>query len=96
VLENGIIFTTPDTLQTGNGDAGTDTAFPVGGVDPGAWSKQLQVVFLPNGTAQLSNGTAQPALEIALQGSGGRPIILKLRSLTCTVTARNWGNEDQP
>lgn len=75
-LPKGIRFTTPDSPQAT--DDGAETSLPRGEVDQGMWSNNA-IVFLPN-------GTVQDDASLWFHAQGARPVGLRLRALTGSVT----------
>jgi prepilin-type N-terminal cleavage/methylation domain-containing protein len=85
-LPGGIVFTI-----NGRGDRGgddSDTAFPVGQVDPGQW--ETIAIFE-------ADGTAQEDVTITLSANdGSRPVVVSLRALTAISSAKMAPVEGQP
>jgi prepilin-type N-terminal cleavage/methylation domain-containing protein len=73
-LPKGVRFSTDKAPAAGGGD----TVLPPGSVSPSQWT--TVAVFLPD-------GTAREDVEIVFLSRGARPLVLKLRGLTGTVTS---------
>ncbi len=76
-LPSGVRFATPDQVQGGTMEVSGESSQPIGSIDPGSWT--TVTLFLPD-------GTAQDDVQVAFSGRGGRPLLLKLRSMTGAVT----------
>lgn len=92
VIENalppGIRFTLGDTAMNGNAPRDSDTALPVHGISSDQWTGI--VTFLPDGTAAGLDGNDSGEIRIIFQSRNAAPMLLKLRTLTGTVSARPY------
>jgi len=75
-LAKGVRFRRADAPS---GDSDADTALPVDSVASSQWTPLA--VFLPD-------GTAREDVAIVLEGSGARPLVVRLRALTGGVSVR--------
>ena len=89
VLPKTIRFTMGDAALSNDEDA-TDSSSPPGEVDSSTWSDgdDSMVIFQPNGTVQTD-------FSLTLRAPGVRPLCLKLRALTGSVTTTTLGREGE-
>jgi hypothetical protein len=89
-LPRGIRFTF-DEPGAGADEPGNDTVLPSEDVAPDMWTGV--VTFLPDGTASTPNGTDVSEIKIVFQARNAVPLLLKLRTLTGTVTVHRLTDE---
>jgi hypothetical protein len=90
-LPRGIRFAVGDLNSE---DFTNDTALPAEAVSPDQWTSI--VTFLPDGRATALDGTDSNEVRIIFQARNARPVQLRLRTLTGTVTARPLDEDIRP